>query len=586
MTPLQDLLDAAPKITRIDRGDGRRVSVKGFASGACALTLLVLAGTSATAPADPALRKALRSPAPALREEALDRLVDATSPDPALLPQLIRLLDDHDQAVAGKAAMAVSRYGALAFAEIREVLAHGPAQQRWGAVVALYRMTADPAPLLPDLRQQLVSGDDLTVRASLAVLARLGPGAAPALPEIRGLLEHEESELRWAALHALAAIGPPAQSALPDIEPLLGEESSELRLAAADAMRSLRPPRPLGAAEIEARVAWLRENVPLLMREHHVPGASLAIVQQGRLYWAEGFGVSDARRTKPVTVDTVFEAASMSKPILALGALQLIQQGRLDLDAPLVGYLGHDYLPDAPAHRLVTARMALTHRTGLPNWRMGYDDMGGPLPLLFRPGSEYGYSGEGILFLQRAMEAITGEPLDAFAARRLFGPLGLTHTSYVWTEALGEDLASGHRDDGSFEDRTHYRKANGAYSLYTTPTEYARLMLTLVTPEILGADAFTPASIDLLLARELRVDDSNAYVRPGLARSVANYRALGWSIDVTAEGDILMHSGSNSSGFRSFGQFNRDKGSALVIFTNGESGSLIRDAVLARVGDL
>jgi CubicO group peptidase (beta-lactamase class C family) len=324
----------------------------------------------------------------------------------------------------------------------------------------------------------------------------------------------------------------------------------------------------------------------MLMREHHVPGASLAIVQQGQRYWAEGFGVSDARQAKPVTVNTVFEAASMSKTILALGALKLIQQGRLDIDAPLVGYLGHDYRPDAPAHRLITARMALTHRTGLPNWRMGYDDMGGPLPVLFTPGSEYRYSGEGILFLQRAMEAITGEPLDAFAARHLFGPLGLTHTSYVWTEAIEEDLASGHRDDGTFKDRKRYRKANGAYSLYTTPTEYARLMLTLMTPEILGDDAFTPASIDLMLARELRLDDPDPYVRPGLARSVAYYRALGWSIDVTAEGDIFMHSGSNSSGFRSFGQFNRDKGSALVIFTNGENGSQIRDAVLASIGDL
>lgn len=560
--------------------------MKYFIPGSRALMFLVLAGISAIAAADPAPRKALSSPTPALREEALDRLVEVTSPDPALLPELIRLLDDDDQAVAGKAALAVSRYGASAFAGIRQVLSDGAAQQRWAAVVALYRMTADPAPLVPDLRQQLVRGDDLTVRASLAVLARLGPAAVPALPEIQAVLEHEGSELRWAALHALAAIGPPARSALPDIESFLGDESPELRIAAAEAIRSLRPPEAVGAAELEARIAWLRENVPMLLHEHHVPGASLAIVQQGHLYWAEGFGVRDARRADPVTVDTVFEAASMSKPILALGALQLIQQGRLDLDAPLVGYLGHDYLPDAPTHRLITARMALTHRTGLPNWRMGYDDMGGPLPVLFTPGSEYGYSGEGILFLQRAMEAITGEPLDVFAERRLFGPLGLTHTSYVWTEALEEDLASGHRDDGSFKDRTHYRKANGAYSLYTTPTEYARLMLTLMTPEILGDEAFTPASIDLMLARELRLDDPDPYERPGLARSVAYYRALGWSIDVTAEGDIFMHSGSNSSGFRSFGQFNRNKDSALVIFTNGENGSGIRDAVLARIGDL
>ena len=79
---------------------------------------------------------------------------------------------------------------------------------------------------------------------------------------------------------------------------------------------------------------------------------------------------------------------------------------------------------------------------------------------------------------------------------------------------------------------------------------------------------------------------ADAIARPGLARSVATYRALGWSVDVSAEGDIVEHSGSNSSGFRTFGQFNRDKGSGLVIFTNGDNGSHVRAAILAQIGDL
>jgi len=302
--------------------------------------------------------------------------------------------------------------------------------------------------------------------------------------------------------------------------------------------------------------------------------------------WAQGFGVSDARGQQPVTTDTVFEACSMSKPILALSVLQLIQQGRLDLDTPLTTYLGHDYLREQPAQNLITARMALTHRTGLPNWRVGYDEMGGPLPLLFSPGSEDSYSGEGILFLQRALESITGTTLDRHAQQGLFAPLGLTGTSYVWTSDIEQNLASGHHEDGSFKDRTRYRIANGAYSLYTTPTEYARLMLTLMRPQVLGERAFTPASIELLLQRAQRVIDGDAVVRPGLARSVATYRALGWTVEVTAAGDIVQHSGSNSSGFRTFGQFNRDRGSGLVIFTNGANGSRVREAILAQIGDL
>ena len=89
-----------------------------------------------------------------------------------------------------------------------------------------------------------------------------------------------------------------------------------------------------------------------------------------------------------------------------------------------------------------------------------------------------------------------------------------------------------------------------------------------------------------MLQRAQRVDDGDAVARPGLARSVATYRALGWSLEVSAEGDIVQHSGSNSTGFRAFGQFNPEKGSGLVIFTNGDKGSRVHEAIVAQIGDL
>ena len=208
------------------------------------------------------------------------------------------------------------------------------------------------------------------------------------------------------------------------------------------------------------------------------------------------------------------------------------------------------------------------------------------LMLELAPGSEYTYSGEGILFLQRAVEAIAGEPLDRLAQERLFKPLGLARTSFTWNEAIERDLASGHREDGSFKERSRYRDANAAYSLYTTPAEYARLMLTLQRPELLGTRALTRGSIDRMLERQVRVDDDDAVPRPGFAKSVATYRALGWSLEVTPEGDIVQHSGSNSSGFKAFGQFNPAKGSGLVIFANGDGGYALRAAVIERIGDL
>lgn len=500
--------------------------------------------------------------------------------------ELAARLDDADLSVAGEAAKALAEQGAEAFPVLRELLAGGSAQQRWGATVALYRSSADPAPFLPELTRQLSQPDEPLVMASLGALARLHERATPALPALKPLLKHEDADIRQAALATFADVGPAARAFVPDVEPFLKDDSAELRLAAADAMRRIRPPVPLSGAQLGERIAWLEQNLPRLMRETHVPGVSIAITQRGEIAWARGYGTSDAQGGKAVTTDTVFEAASMSKPILALVAMQLVQEGRLDLDRPLVDYLGHDYLPDQPDHRRITARMALTHRTGFENWRPGYDEMGGPLTLRFPPGSEYTYSGEGVLFLQRAIEAIAGQPLDRLANERLFAPLGLARTSFVWTDAIERDLASGHREDGSRKERTRYGKANAAYSLYTTPTEYSRLMLTLQRPDLLGDRAFTRATLELMLQRQMRVDDENRIERPGLARSVAAYRALGWSLDVTPEGDIVEHSGSNSSGFKSFGQFNPAKGSGLVIFANGDGGYPLREAVIAAIGDL
>ena len=553
------------------------------------LALLAAASTATIAAEgrqDAALAAALDSPAAEQREWALQRLIESPDPAPMMQQRIAALLDDRDLYVAGEAATAMSRLGAEAFDTVDRMLQHGTAQQRWAATVALYQTTAGIDRFLPQLTRQLTSPDVRLVHASLAALARLHSRAATAVPTVQGLLAHEDRSVRRAALESLAAMGPSAHDAAPAIAPSLLDAEVDVRLAAATAMRRIVPPVPVSDERLAAYLAWLQEHVPALLREYHVPGVSIAIIEAGQVRWAQGFGVSDARTRQPVTPDTIFEACSMSKPILALGALQLVQQGRLDLDVPLTTYLGHEYLRDQSAQNLITARMALTHRTGLPNWRAGYDEMGGPLPLLFPPGSEDSYSGEGILFLQRAMEAIAGVTLDRQAQQGLFAPLGLTRTSYVWTPEIERDLASGHGEDGSFRDRTRYRKANGAYSLYTTPTEYARLMLTLVRPQVLGERAYTPASIELLLQRAQRVTDGDAVSRPGLARSVATYRALGWRVEVTASGDIVQHSGANSSGFRSFGQFSRDRDSGLVIFTNGANGSRVSEAIVAQIGDL
>jgi CubicO group peptidase (beta-lactamase class C family) len=137
-------------------------------------------------------------------------------------------------------------------------------------------------------------------------------------------------------------------------------------------------------------ISRLESEVPGLMKQGGVPGMSIALIRDGKTVWLRGFGVKDKKTGEPVETDTVFEAASLSKPVFTYGVLKLVDQGKLNLDTPLSSYLPKPYVPDERAGE-ITARLVLSHRTGFPNWR-GSD---GLLPIYFSPGERFSYSGEG-----------------------------------------------------------------------------------------------------------------------------------------------------------------------------------------------
>ena len=112
----------------------------------------------------------------------------------------------------------------------------------------------------------------------------------------------------------------------------------------------------------------LNTAIPNLMREADVPGLSIAVIQDGKVLLNQSFGVMNAGTREPVTASTVFEAASLSKPVFAYAVLKLADAGKLDLDKPLVQYLGDSYIKDDERVNLITARRVLTHSTGFPNW--------------------------------------------------------------------------------------------------------------------------------------------------------------------------------------------------------------------------
>ena len=140
-----------------------------------------------------------------------------------------------------------------------------------------------------------------------------------------------------------------------------------------------------------ATIAALQKRVPELLSEATIPGLSLALIRDGKTYWEHAFGVRDEKTGLPVTGETIFEAASLSKPVFAYGVLKLVDQGKLDLDAPLSRYMPQLYVEGDPRIDKITARIVLSHRTGFPNWR----DAGRPLKIYFTPGERFSHSGEG-----------------------------------------------------------------------------------------------------------------------------------------------------------------------------------------------
>jgi len=255
----------------------------------------------------------------------------------------------------------------------------------------------------------------------------------------------------------------------------------------------------------------------------------------------------------------------MTKPVFAASVLKLSEQGRLDLD---VAIPDAGTLPSQPERLRITPRMVLSHTSGLPNWRKGGEERDGPLPVLAEPGSRFGYSGEAIFALQRNVEKLTGEPIEEYARRTLFVPLGMESTSYVWTPKLDASLATGHKADGTRLERARYRHANAAYSLVTTAADYARFLAAILDPERAVPHGLSAASVAAMLKHQVRADARD----PSSARAGRGARGLlglGWGLNTTAEGDVVYHSGANRTGFRSYCQFSPERGTGIVVMTNG-----------------
>jgi len=305
-------------------------------------------------------------------------------------------------------------------------------------------------------------------------------------------------------------------------------------------------------------------DIPALMDHAHVPGLSLALIEAKGLTHRAVFGVEHRARGVPVTSSTVFQAASLSKPVFAVIVARLVELGALGLDVPLASYLPAPYVADDDLLEHVTARHVLAHTTGWPNWRPA----GQPLRREAAPGERYGYSGEGYVYLQTVVEQLTGERLEALAGRHVFDPLAMRHSSFVWAPPGHPGLAAGHDRDGAPTAVHVGERAGAASSLHTTPGDYARFLEAVLDPSH-AAWSVSPASVAELLQPQVTV---NARVSWG----------LGWGLEEHPQGAAVWHWGDNP-GYKSFVIGLPQAGSGVVVMTNGDAGRALCGQVVQRV---
>ena len=257
-----------------------------------------------------------------------------------------------------------------------------------------------------------------------------------------------------------------------------------------------------GARAQTPRTDSLDAFVRATMARRHIPALSLAIVQGGRIVYARAYGVTDLATGAPATTATLFQAGSISKPVAALGALQLVEQGKLSLDAPINDYLTSWKVPENAwtVTQKVTLRRLLSHNAGVTVHGFPGYDVAGPIATLVQvldgappantppirvdttPGAIWRYSGGGITIMQQAMIDVTHEPFPAFMQRTVLRPIGMNASSYEQppTPARAALTATGYYADRSpVRGRWHVYPEMAAAGLWTTPSDLARFAIEI-----------------------------------------------------------------------------------------------------------
>ncbi len=327
-----------------------------------------------------------------------------------------------------------------------------------------------------------------------------------------------------------------------------------------------------------------------VMERLHVPGLSIAVIKDYKIHWAKAYGVMDVKTNRPVQTDTLFQAASISKPVTAMAALRLVQEGHFSLDDDVDALLKSWHVPNSDLNRdqPVTPRSLFSHTSGADDgWGFPGYPPGATLPtpvqvLNGQPPSVLGpirfvrppyvaskYSGGGILIMQVALTDLLQQPFDQIMQSNVLGPLGMTESSYQQPMPENRETRAAHAHDekGQAMDAAwHVYPEQAAAGLWTTPTDLAKFAIE-VQRAIHG-----PSGTIL----------KEATAREMIAPTGVGPFAIGFEIERKGQGWYFSHSGGNW-GFRCHLLAHVRKGYGVVIMTNSDNGISVIEEIESRV---
>lgn len=287
------------------------------------------------------------------------------------------------------------------------------------------------------------------------------------------------------------------------------------------------------------------------LAEKHIPALGIGYIKDGKIEQISVFG--ELEKGQPAPQNTIWNVASLTKPVTALITLKLVNMGKWNLDEPVYQYWTDPDIANDPRAKKITTRHILSHQTGFPNWR--WNNKSKKLAFDFDPGKKYQYSGEGMEYLKKALEKKFNKTLDQLAQELIFTPLKMTDSHLIWDKTMDETrFAKWHNKKMELYETTKRTEASAADDLLTTVEDYSKFMLHIIN----GAD-LKPELFKDLITHQVKTKEGK-------------YFGLGLEVYDFGNNEYGLTHGGADKGVRTIAFMLPQRKEGLVIFTNSDIG--------------